>query len=293
MRVTTGGRREVTAGGAGGEETGGIGGRKEVTMRGEEVTVGVSDDAGGIAGGSPSAVGKTGGGLVTSGVAEGTTAGGKDGAVDGNMYDDAGGVTREGPPSIGKDEGKSLSLATVATDGRIPTAKDRVVTEDGASCDAESVDENGTSNIGEDREQPVFVVVTDGGIAGRKDGTVTDDAEGVTRDVLIKIDDDVGLSVSLARHPPASNCNELKDINDAHDEVALDLVQDVLTEEDDSVMVVLDSNVDGDELDGVTIAPALVNGIADVVAPEAETILSSLSAESLATCCKSLDCLKA
>lgn len=95
----------------------------------------------------------------------------------------------------------------------------------------------------------------------------------------MEIDDDAGLSVSHARDPPASNC--------------IELVQDVLTEEDNSVMVVLESNVDGDELDEIVIATALVNGIADVLPPEAETILSSSSAESLATCCKSLHCLRA
>lgn len=74
----------------------------------------------------------------------------------------------------------------------------------------------------------------------------------------------------------------------------LELVQDVLTEdaEDIGVGMVLESNVDGDELDGVVIAPVLVNGVNDVVASEAEMILS-LSPKSLATWCKPLDCLKA
>lgn len=74
----------------------------------------------------------------------------------------------------------------------------------------------------------------------------------------------------------------------------LELVQDVLTEdaEDIGVGMVLESNVDGDELDGAVIAPVLVNGIDDVVASEAEMILSS-SLESLATWCKLLNCLKA
>jgi hypothetical protein len=74
----------------------------------------------------------------------------------------------------------------------------------------------------------------------------------------------------------------------------LELVQGVLTEdaEDISVKMVLEFNVDGDELDGVTGAAVLVNDIADVVASHAETISSS-SPESLATWCKLLYCLKA
>lgn len=50
----------------------------------------------------------------------------------------------------------------------------------------------------------------------------------------------------------------------------------------------LESDVDGDELGGVAVAPVLVNGIADVVAvetSEAETISPS-SPESLATRCE-------
>lgn len=68
----------------------------------------------------------------------------------------------------------------------------------------------------------------------------------------------------------------------------------MLTEdaEDICVKMVLESNVDGNELDGVAVAPALGNGIADVVVSQAETVSSS-SPESLATWCRRLYCLKA
>lgn len=133
-RATTGGGREVI--------TGGTGGRREVTMGGSKVVIGVSDDAGGITGGSPSVVAEI-GGLVTTGVTDGTTTGE---AVGGDMSDDA-------------------------------------------------------------------------------DGT------------------------------PVPNRNELDDATGVQDEVVLGLVQGVL---------MLESNVDDDGLDGVAVASVLVNGIADV-----------------------------
>jgi hypothetical protein len=129
-RATIGGGREVKTGGTGG---------------GRELTMGVSDDAGGITGGSPSVVDKIEGGLVTTGVTDGRTAGG---AVGGSMSDDAGGVTAEGPAGIDKDEGQSLII--VATDGRTPEVKDRPVTGN-VSCDAEGVDGDGHLSTGEDR----------------------------------------------------------------------------------------------------------------------------------------------
>lgn len=75
-RATTGGGREVI--------TGGTGGWREVTMGGSKVVVDVSDDAGG----SPSVVAEI-GGLVTTGVTDGTTTGE---AVGGDMSDDADGT---------------------------------------------------------------------------------------------------------------------------------------------------------------------------------------------------------
>jgi hypothetical protein len=256
-RVTIGGRREVA--------TGGTGGRREVTMGGGKVTIGVSDDAGGITGGSPPIVGKIGGGLVITGVTDGGTIGGEDEAVGGGVSDDAGDVTGEGPPGIGKDERQPLT--TVVIDNGTPRAKGRVVTED-VSCDAESVDRDDLSSTGEDRGHSVPAVVTDGGTVGGKDEAVTDDAGGVTGDVPMVIGDDVGLLVPQTKDPPAEDA------------------------EDISVKMVLEFNVDGDELDGVTGAAVLVNDIADVVASHAETISSS-SPESLATWCKLLYCLKA
>lgn len=76
-RATTGGGREVI--------TGGTGGWREVTMGGSKVVVDVSDDAGG----SPSVVAEIGGGLVTTGVTDGTTTGE---AIGGDMSDDADGT---------------------------------------------------------------------------------------------------------------------------------------------------------------------------------------------------------
>lgn len=202
--VTTGGSRGVTTGGtrSGGEVTvGGTGGRREVTMGGGKVTIGVSDDTGDITGGSPSIVGKI-GGLVTTGVTDGGTIGGKDGIVGGGVLDDVGGVTGEGPPGMGKDGGQSL--ITVVTNGGTPRAKDRVVTED-VSCDAESLDGDGPSSAGGSRGHPVSAVVTDDGTVGGEDGAVTDDIGGVTGDVPMGIGDDVGLLVPPTKDPPASN----------------------------------------------------------------------------------------
>lgn len=250
-RATTGGGREVI--------TGGTGGRREVTMGGSTVVIGVSDDAGGITGGSPSVVAEIRGGLVTTGVTDGRTTGE---AVGGDMSDDADGVTGEGAAGIDKDEGQSLT--TVVTDGRTPGAKDKPVTEI-VSCDAERVDGDGPSSTG-----------------GGKDGAVTDDAGGIAEDVHAGMSDVAGPSVPPTKDTPVPNRDELEDTTGVQDEVVLGLVQGVL---------MLECNVDSDGLDGVAVASVLVNGIADIVS-KAETILSS-SPESLATLCKPLSFLKA
>lgn len=241
-RVIIGGGREVI-----------IGGRREVIMGGK-VIMGVSDDTGGITGGSPSVVVKI-GGPVTTGVADGRIVGG---VVGGGMSDDAGGVTGKGPPGIDKDEGQSLTAVVI--DGRTPGAKDRLVTEN-VSCDAGRVDGDDPASTGEDREYPVSAVVTDSRTVGGKDGAVTDDAEGITGDVHAGIGNDVGPSVPPTKDPPISSQDKLEDTTGVHDEVVLEL--------------------ESNGLDGIAVAPVLVNGIADV-ASEAETILSP-SPESLAT----------
>lgn len=56
--------------------------------------------------------------------------------------------------------------------------------------------------------------------------------------------------------------------------IVLELVQGVLAE-DVGVKLVLELKVDGDEKDGAVITPVLANVIADVVASEDETLLSS------------------
>lgn len=249
-RATTGGGREVI--------TGGTGGRREVTMGGSTVVIGVSDDAGGITGGSPSVVAEI-RGLVTTGVTDGRTTGE---AVGGDMSDDADGVTGEGPAGIDKDEGQSLT--TVVTDGRTPGAKDKPVTEI-VSCDADRVDGDGPSSTG-----------------GEKDRAVTDDAGGIAEDVHAEMSDVAGPSVPPEKDTPVPNRDELEDTTGVQDEVVLGLVQGVL---------MLECNIDSDGLDVVAVASVLVNGIADIVS-EAETILSS-SPESLATLCKPLSFLKA
>jgi hypothetical protein len=112
---------------------------------------------------------------------------------------------------------------------------------------------------------------------GGKGGAVTDDAGGVTGDVHAGIGDDVGPSDPPTKDPPVSNRNELEDTTGVHDEVVLELVQG---------MLMLESNVNGDGLDGVAVALVLVNSTdVAVETSEVETMLSS-SPESLATRCK-------
>lgn len=153
-RVTTGGGMRLATGGGMRLATGG--GRRLATGGTGKVTIGVSDDAGGING--PWGVGKT-EGLVSAVVTDVGTAGGEDGEVSGSVSDDAEVVTREDPPSVGEHEEQMLS--NVVTDGETAGAKDRAVTE-GISDDAENVVGDGPSGIGEDRGRLVSAVVTEG-----------------------------------------------------------------------------------------------------------------------------------
>lgn len=191
--------RTGTAGETGGRREVGMRGRRGVTMGGEKVIIGVSDDAGSNIGGNPSIVGKIAGGLVTTGATDGGTARGKDGAVGGGMPNDAGDVTEEGPPSIGKDE--TQSLTTVVTDDGTSGAKNGAVAEDKVSCDAESVDGDDPSSTGGHSA----AVVTDIGTVGGKDGVVSvNDVGSVTGNVPAGLGDDAGLSVP-AEDPLISN----------------------------------------------------------------------------------------
>jgi hypothetical protein len=71
----------------------------------------------------------------------------------------------------------------------------------------------------------------------------------------VGIGDDLGSSVPPTKDPPVSNRDELEGTAGVHDEIMLELAQGVFR---------LESNVDGDALDGIAVAPVLVNGIADV-----------------------------
>lgn len=128
--VTTGGRWEVITGGIGGGKeviTGGTGGMREVTMGRGKVTIGVSDDAGGVAG-EGTDIGKDEGQSLTTVVTDGGTPGAKDRVVTEDVSCEAESIDEDGLPSTGEDRGYSVSA--VVTDGGTAGGKDEAVTDD-------------------------------------------------------------------------------------------------------------------------------------------------------------------